>query len=186
VSTKEEISSRISIPPVDKMSTEQKRVYQIITSPRKPGGKPAQGTPYKLTLSWPDYTELWHRMGTLLRDDGSLSEALAELAILTTVSFWGCEHPIQTHGVAAISAGLPQSVVSAIVENRSPEFDDAVQKAVYDFCVELNLSHFVSDTVHQRVLSALGPASLTQVTALIGYYATVAMTLNAHGATKQL
>jgi 4-carboxymuconolactone decarboxylase len=46
--------------------------------------------------------------------------------------------------------------------------------------MELLRHHHASDTTYQRMLSAYGTAGVVELTALIGYYAMVALTLNAH------
>jgi 4-carboxymuconolactone decarboxylase len=40
--------------------------------------------------------------------------------------------------------------------------------------------HHASDATYERVLAAYGTAGIVELTALIGYYAMVALTLNAH------
>ena len=46
--------------------------------------------------------------------------------------------------------------------------------------IELLRDHRASDAAYQRVLTAHGVAGIVELTALIGYYAMVALTLNAH------
>jgi len=45
--------------------------------------------------------------------------------------------------------------------------------------LELLTRHFASDATYQRVLALFGVAGAVELTALIGYYALVALTLNA-------
>jgi 4-carboxymuconolactone decarboxylase len=52
--------------------------------------------------------------------------------------------------------------------------------AVYDYCAELLETKFVADTTHAQALAALGVTGIVELTALLGYYVMVAMTLNAH------
>ena len=47
-------------------------------------------------------------------------------------------------------------------------------------CVERQRDHRATDATYQRVLDAYGTAGIVELTALIGYYAMVALTLNAH------
>ena len=49
-----------------------------------------------------------------------------------------------------------------------------------NYAIELLRHHRVSDATYQLVLAAHGVAGIVELTALIGYYAMVALTLNAH------
>jgi 4-carboxymuconolactone decarboxylase len=53
------------------------------------------------------------------------------------------------------------------------------EQAIHDYGTELLTRHFASDATWQRVLAIFGVAGVVELTALIGYYALVALTLNA-------
>ena len=48
------------------------------------------------------------------------------------------------------------------------------------FAVELNRSKSVSDASYDDTLTRFGERTVVELTALVGYYTMVAMTLNAH------
>ena len=52
--------------------------------------------------------------------------------------------------------------------------------AIPDSAVELQERRAVSDATYQRALDNWGVVGVVELTALIGYYTMVAMTLNAH------
>jgi 4-carboxymuconolactone decarboxylase len=52
--------------------------------------------------------------------------------------------------------------------------------AIYDFAADLNRSNTVDETIYRRVLERWDVIGVVELTALIGYYTMVAMTLNAH------
>jgi 4-carboxymuconolactone decarboxylase len=54
------------------------------------------------------------------------------------------------------------------------------EQAIHDYARELLRHHHASDATYQPILAAYGPAGIVELTALIGYYAMVALTLNAH------
>ena len=54
------------------------------------------------------------------------------------------------------------------------------EQAIHDYAIELLRDHHASEAAYQRILAACGAAGIVQLTALIGYYAMVALTLNAH------
>ncbi len=55
--------------------------------------------------------------------------------------------------------------------------DDA---AVVRYAIELNRFNSVSDATYAQALERLGERKVVELTALVGYYTMVAMTLNAH------
>jgi 4-carboxymuconolactone decarboxylase len=59
-------------------------------------------------------------------------------------------------------------------------FAAADEQAIHDYAIELLRDHHASEAAYQRILAAHGAAGIVQLTALIGYYAMVALTLNAH------
>ena len=54
------------------------------------------------------------------------------------------------------------------------------EATVYDFSCELQTNRAVSDETYDKALALLGPAGVVELTALNGYYAMIAMTLNEH------
>jgi 4-carboxymuconolactone decarboxylase len=51
---------------------------------------------------------------------------------------------------------------------------------IHDYAMELLDTHFVGETLYGRVRDMFGVSGVVELTALIGYYAMVALTLNAH------
>jgi 4-carboxymuconolactone decarboxylase len=52
--------------------------------------------------------------------------------------------------------------------------------AVYQFSLELNRFNSVSTRTYDTALQLFGERGVVELTALVGYYTMVAMTLNAH------
>ena len=172
--------ARLPVLEPEAMDPAQRAVYEQFTAPRPDGSRP-KGTPYRLTLHWPEFTALWHETGETLRNKGRLPGALSEFAILLTASHWQCPHPLQTHARAAAEQGLPQALIDAAVAGRRPADMDADQTAIHDFCVALHTRHRVDDPTYAAVLERFGAFGAVELTAVVGYYTMVAMTLNAHG-----
>ena len=53
-------------------------------------------------------------------------------------------------------------------------------RAVVQYAVELNRFNSVSDATYADALERFGERTVVELTALVGYYTMVAMTLNAH------
>jgi len=56
----------------------------------------------------------------------------------------------------------------------------AEDSAVYHYAMELNRYRSVSDKTYARALELFGERTVVELTALVGYYTMVAMTLNSH------
>ena len=168
---------RIQLLDVDSVLTpEQNRVAHGILG-RRGGRIPG---PYRFALHCPALTEVWHPLGEMLRLKSTFPLRLSELAILTAARAWDCDYVFNAHAPAALEDGLAQSVVDAIVENKRPKFDKADEEAIYDYCTELFENGAISDETYARGLKMFGAPKLVEITALIGYYGMVAMTLLAH------
>ena len=179
---------RLPLPRADALSEAQRRVYDAIESgPR--------GTVPELFMALLHNAALADRiqsLGALLRYDTSLAPRLSELAILAVARHWSCQYEWHWHAPEAARAGLPEAVIEAIKHRRPPPLAAADEMAVYDYTCELQANRAVSDETYAKTLSLLGPAGVVELTALNGYYAMIAMTLNEHriplpgGAAPQL
>lgn len=168
--------ARIPLPSPETFTAEQKRVYDAIVS----GPRGALRGPLRAALHNPELADKWQQLGELLRYRTSLPAPLSELAILVTARHCDCQLEWFIHAETARKAGLPDSIIENI-RTRRP-IGNADQDAV-DVCLfasELNRSYSVSDEIHRRIRERFGVTGVVELTALIGYYTMVAMTLNAH------
>ena len=168
--------ARISLPTLDSMTPEQRRVYDIIGSLR--GGHVP--TPYRAALHNPELADKWQQIGELLRYRTSLPERLSELAVLVVARDHGCQYIWNAHESVALKAGVAKGAIDAIKSGSRPKFSIADEAIVYDYCTELLETKFVTSTIHAQALAILGTTGIVELTALVGYYVMVAMTLNAH------
>lgn len=167
---------RIPFPTVDTMDPEQRRVHDsIVNGPR---GK-IQG-PLRAALHNPELADRWQALGALLRYRTSLPPRLCELAILVTGR--ACNSPFEwyAHRIEAEKAGIEAHILQALLERRCPEGLPDEDGIVVRFAMELNEHKSVSDGTYAQALERFGAKALVELTALVGYYTMVAMTLNAH------
>ena len=167
---------RISLPTPETMSVDQRRVYdQIVAGPR---GKVVG--PLRAALHNADLAERWQALGELLRYRTSLSPRLSELAILVTGR--ACRSPFEWHAhrIEAEKAGVEATIIDALLAETVPPDLAPEEDAVVRYAVELNHLNSVSDTTYAQALVCLGERGVVELTALVGYYTMVAMTLNAH------
>ena len=154
----------------------QERVVQGILG-RRGGRIPG---PYRLSLHCPELTEIWHPLGEMLRLKSNYPLRLSEFAILITARAWDCDYVFNAHVPHALEGGLEQSVVDALVRGDRPIFSKADEETLYDYCTQLFTNHAIGENTYARALETFGTARLVELTALIGYYGMVAMTLLAH------
>ncbi|MBI2226121.1 MAG: carboxymuconolactone decarboxylase family protein [Betaproteobacteria bacterium] len=164
------------ISPESDLSPVQRRVVDGILGKR--GGR-IPG-PYRFGLHCPEMTEVWHPLGEMLRLKSNFSPRLSEFAIVITARAWDCGYVFNAHADAAVKGGIAQSVIDAMVKGERPALTQDDEKAMYDYCTELFEHHAVSDQSHARARELFGIPGVVELTALIGYYSMVAMTILAH------
>ena len=167
---------RIPLPTPETMTPEQRKVYDSIVK----GPRGQLVGPLRAALHRPELAEKWQQFGELLRFRTSLSPELSELAILVTARRWNCQVEWYVHARVAAGQGLPAAIIEDTRLGRRPAAaaDDVL--TVHDFATELARHGNVSEPTYQAALKLLGEVGVVELTALIGYYTMVAMTLNAH------
>jgi 4-carboxymuconolactone decarboxylase len=167
---------RIPLPAPEAMNPEQRRVYDAIVS----GPRGQLVGPLRAALHRPELADKWQQFGAMLRYGTSLSPKLSELAILVTARHTRSDVEWHIHELMAHKAELPANIIADIFAQRRPVDADEDMLAIYDYALELNEKNTVGDEAHRRVTQRFGVVAVVELTALIGYYTMVAMTLNAH------
>jgi 4-carboxymuconolactone decarboxylase len=158
------------------MTDEQRRVYDaMVHGPRR---SPPVG-PLAAAMHRPELAEAWSALGLVLRFNSSFQPRLREFVILLVGRFWDCQFEWFSHEAEARKAGLSAESIETLRQGGAT-FAASDEQAIHDYAIELLRHHHASDATYQPVLAAYGPAGIVELTALIGYYAMVALTLNAH------
>jgi 4-carboxymuconolactone decarboxylase len=134
--------------------------------------------PFIAALRSPELMTRLQRLGEYLRYRNALGARLTELAILFTARAWTQQFEWALHVDAAARRGISRTTIAAIARGRRPAQMAADEAIVYDFLRELNETQAVSDPTYARALAAFGEAGVVDLTALAGYYTTLAMILN--------
>ena len=92
---------------------------------------------------------------------------------------WDCQFEWFSHEGEARKAGLSEQTIETLRAG-GHTFAAPDEQAIHDYTIELLRDHRATDATYQRILDAYGTAGIVELTALIGYYAMVALTLNAH------
>lgn len=158
------------------MTDAQRRVHDAMMSgPRR---APPVG-PLAAAMHRPDLAEAWSALGLVLRFNSSFPPRLREFVILLVGRYWDCQFEWFSHESEARKAGLSAETIETLRQGGT-SFAAADEQAIHDYAIALLRDHHVDDATYQRILDAYGTAGIVELTALIGYYAMVALTLNAH------
>ena len=157
------------------MNAEQIRVYRaMLDGPRK---SPPVG-PLAVAMHRPELAEAMSTLGLVLRFNSRFAPRLREFSILLTGRYWDCQFEWVTHEAEARKAGLSAATIETLRAGGT-RFDPADEQTIHDYGIELLTKHFASDAAYQSVLALFGIAGVVELTAPIGYYAMIALTLNA-------
>jgi len=159
-----------------KLNAEQKKVYDSIASGPRGGVR----GPFLALLNVPDLADRVQNLGEYLRYRTSFPPRLSELAILVTARAMRCQYEWYAHSQIAAKAGLPAEAIEAIRQDRDPSLADPKERAVYQFVRELTATRRVSDATYRAAQDAFGTPGVVELAGIAGYYAMIAMTLNAH------
>lgn len=168
---------RISFPIPETMSGAQRAVYdEIVSGPRR-----MLVGPLRAALHNPVLADRWQRLGQVLRFETSLPAYLNELAILVTARRWNSMLEWAIHVDDAERAGLRPAIAEAIRTGEAPSFGtNAAAREVYDFARQLVQTGDVDAETYQAIVDRWDEVGAVELTAVVGYYSMVAMTLNVH------
>jgi 4-carboxymuconolactone decarboxylase len=168
---------RIPMLTLDEMTPAQRAVAEAYSS--GPRAKPVSG-PTLSALHRPDMADAQQKLGAILRYGTKFPPRLSEFAILITARYWTCAYEWFAHEPLARKGGLSDAIIEALRRNEAPPGMAEDEQAVYDFAHGMHHDKQVSDAVYQRIVDLYGHVGVVELTGLIGYYALVAINLNAH------
>ena len=134
--------------------------------------------PFTMFLHCPELAERVAHLGAFVRFEGSLDmrvRVLAAMAVareLDAVYVWGA----QTGGARRL--GVPDSTIAAI-RGKSLQGLPPEDAQIVEFTWLLLRTHLVDDAAMKAIRGRFGDDGLIQLTGAIGYYAMLAMTVNA-------
>jgi 4-carboxymuconolactone decarboxylase len=161
--------------PAGKYSEVQRKAVQEFLRER---GQPVYG-PFVPLLRSPDLMLSAKSMGDYLRFRSPLPKRIEELAILVVCREWTQQLEWQIHYPLALQAGLPREVADAVADGRRPDKLAPDEEAAYDLSVEILRNHRVSEATYRRALAAFGEQGVVDLLGFNGYYAFLAVVMNA-------
>lgn len=168
--------ARIPLPSIESMTLEQRAVYdQIIAGPRG-----SVVGPLRAALHSPELAQHWQKFGEVLRYSDKIPKRLRELAIISTGRRWNSQLEFHIHAGVAREEGLADAVIDALRQGFAPRFDRSDEYCVYEFTRGLLCDGRVAPAIYSEAIESWGVVAVVELTAIVGYYSMVAMTLNAH------
>lgn len=155
------------------LSGEQQRVFHAIAAPRG-GVVPA---PFHILLESPELASLTQALGAFCRYRTQLGPKLSELLVLITAAHWQAVYEFSVHAPEARKAGIPEAVIAAIRDNKTPQFEDAASQTVYEFATEFYRTRDVPDALFERAVAQFGRPRVVELAGVLGYYSGLAILL---------
>jgi 4-carboxymuconolactone decarboxylase len=169
--------ARIPLPSSrDELDEAQRAVWDKVVS----GPRGRVVGPLRAAIHNAELARNWSALGESLRFGTSLGKRLSELAIIVTGRRWSAQVEWFVHARAAADAGLEPAIIEAIRDGIAPRFAQPEDALVYDYARLLLQDGTVPAALHAEVTRRFGVKGVVELTALVGYYSMVAMTLNAH------
>jgi 4-carboxymuconolactone decarboxylase len=171
------VTPRIPLPGREDLDEAQRAVWdRVVSGPRGQVIGPLRAAIHNAELAG-----RWSALGESLRFSTSLPKRLSELAICVTGRRWSAQVEWFVHARTAAENGISAAVLDAIRGGRAPAFDKPDERLVYEFTRTLQQDGRVPDAVYAQAVASFGVKGVVELTALVGYYTMVSMTLNAHG-----
>jgi 4-carboxymuconolactone decarboxylase len=137
-------------------------------------------TPFNIWLHNPHLAGGMEIIGTHIDHSPVLSEVESEVAILSTAVFWNAPYVIANHQRHALKAGVPESVVAAIVEKRRPGANEGRLGLVCNAVCDILAGAVVDDARFARYEKELGRAVIAELLIVIGYFTSVSLAMSLH------
>ena len=171
-----DVSAQDRLPPIpaDKLTDAQKKAAADFLVERK---QEVFGPFVPLSRS-PQLMLTAARMGTYLRFGNSLPRDVSEFAILLMSRRMTQQYEWYVHAADGKTAGLSDAIIQAVADGRRPENMSEGQEIVYEFSMELNDFHSVTDRTYARMVAKFGEQGMMDLIGLNGYYSLISMVLN--------
>ena len=161
--------------PVDfeRLTPNDKATYEAVRA-----GRPKLVGPFSVLMHNPPLAGAINQVVDAIRKDGKLEKRLYELVVLITVRHASAAYAWAVHEPLGRAAGLSEDVVDAIKAQRTPTFQKADEKAIYDAVTELLKSNKVSDAAYQAMVKQFGLRESIEIIACVGLYCMIGGVIN--------
>lgn len=181
-------SSRLPDLTPETLDEQQRALYASITAGRRAGGPQLfrlvddDGRltgPFGVMLLAPGVGRALSALGEAIRYGTSLPARTREIAILVVAARWRSEFEWYAHEPLGRHAGLGDPQLATLRTGAPATFADPCEQAAHDLCFAAVRDGTVDDETWLRAVGELGLEAVTELLTLVGYYAALALLLNA-------
>jgi 4-carboxymuconolactone decarboxylase len=167
---------RFSETPVHEMDADTKSAYEYTRKLR--GLVPG---PHKIWLANPELSRTIVPTGAYFQTESSLTKAEIEIATSVINGHWGAAYGNYEHEKIGVEQGhLSPEQVAAVIAGLPTSFEDPRQQVVYELASALAAARVVPLHLFHRAQDLLGDRGIVDMTALMGWFTTVSLTLMAY------
>jgi 4-carboxymuconolactone decarboxylase len=135
--------------------------------------------PFNAMLLQPALGSALQALGSAVRYRTSLDARAREIAILTVARHWDSAFERHAHEAVARACDMTEAELAALRAGDERAFPDPRERLILTTTAALAAAGDLSDDEYTAAVSALGLATLFELTTLVGYYATIALQLRA-------
>jgi 4-carboxymuconolactone decarboxylase len=170
----------------EEMTPEQVGLYrEILGGPRGQGpravllnsGAGGLAGPFNAMLYAPAVGHALQELGVAIRFRTSLAPRIRETAILLVAQAWDSAYERDSHEPIGRDAGLTDPEIEALRAGADPGFADEQERVAYSVVRALLGPGDLDDQHYAVAAAALGEQALVELSALVGYYSTLALQL---------
>ena len=171
--------SRLTTRTPDELTPAQREEYDDLARTRPPRDDGSIGGPFDAWLLSPELSHRLRGLAVMLWERTTLDRGLVELAICITGRHWEANVEWAAHAPRAEEHGITPKVLTAVFEERRPDFAPDEQRLVYDICISLHRDRELPGPLQSYAVRTFGEQGLVELIAVIGFYTLVSMALNA-------
>ena len=168
------MQSRLPLPDIQSLNPEQKAIHDSILATRG-----NLSGPFLAWMHSPELASHAEKLGAFCRYKTGLPLVESELLILCVAARFQCVGEQQIHEPIAAAAGVPTQAIADLRQGLRPQLADPRQQLLADLARELLSTNRLSPASYAQASQVLGERLLVEVVGVLGYYALVALTLNA-------
>ena len=134
--------------------------------------------PFTMLMHCPPLAQHYVSLGGYVRFEGKLDKRIRVLAAMVAAREFESLYVWGAQSNSARQLGVPESTIAAIRENHSRDAP-AEDLQIIEFTRALLRKHRVDDATFQALIKRFGNEQFIELTATIGYYTMLTMTVNA-------
>ena len=167
--------SRLAPLEPDSMPPRQRDAYEDLIANQRGGVR----GPFGVWVRSPGLVAAMRGLMKFYLEESVITEDIRELTIIITTRHWGATYAYAAHEAQALASGLTPGLVAAVMAGEKPTEGADLELCVHRYCAELLETKEVSEALYQEAFSLLGEKGVVDLTALVGFYSAISLTLNA-------